>query len=517
MKNKSFKILVISMMLMFLTSGIAYAKGAIVSKSSKEPGIKSGKNLKNWKCDDASNKYKNKNEEKKNAGQKNKKPAKPPKAQINVTSVTLNKSGLTLRVGAWERLTATVNPQNATTKKVAWVSEQPWIASVNPSGKITGLRPGTTKVYVITLDGYKKAYCTVTVKLGSPDDEDKSEISLNKTSTTLIIGSTERLKVTAEDGSTPEIDRWYSLNSDIASVDQNGLVRAKHTGSTKVYVVTEDGFTAYCTVTVVSSDSDDDSVTSLTINHTTSVIALKEGTTKKLTVTMEPDDSDVDIEWKTSDSDIVTVDRYGNIKGIDEGTATITAETSDGDYSDSVEVEVIPSDEWERVTSVKINLAKTTIPVGYTENLKYSVSPSDASDKEVKWSSSNTSVATVDIWGNVEAKRTGTTTITARSADGREEATCVVTVTNSVDEPSHGILLNKVTSTLYEGEKDYPKVFLFPDEIEITDVDWDSSDTSVATVSSSGVVTGVDTGTAVITARTSDNKTASYVVKVISR
>ncbi|MDR0954251.1 MAG: Ig-like domain-containing protein [Rikenellaceae bacterium] len=103
-----------------------------------------------------------------------KKGEEPPKT-VSVTDVRLNKTSLSLAEGASETLTATVAPENATNKAVAWTSSDATVATVDDSGKVMALKAGTAVVIVTTADGGKIAICTVTV-MGEPDEPDEPEI-----------------------------------------------------------------------------------------------------------------------------------------------------------------------------------------------------------------------------------------------------------------------------------------------------------------------------------------------------
>ena len=86
-----------------------------------------------------------------------------PAGDVSVTGVTLNKTTLKLSKGASETLTATVAPTNATNKKVTWTSSDPAVATVDASGKVTGVAKGTATITVTTEDGGHTATCAVEV------------------------------------------------------------------------------------------------------------------------------------------------------------------------------------------------------------------------------------------------------------------------------------------------------------------------------------------------------------------
>ena len=173
------------------------------------------------------------------------------KGHIPVTSVNLNKTSLTLTQGETETLVATVSPEDATNKSVIWSSSDSSIASINSSGLVTAVVPGTAVITGMTVDGSKTATCTVTVTaLNIP----VSSVSLKKSSISLFTGETETLvaKVSPEDATNKSVI-WSSSDSSIASVNSSGLVTAVVPGTAVITVMTADGSkSATCTVTVLS-------------------------------------------------------------------------------------------------------------------------------------------------------------------------------------------------------------------------------------------------------------------------
>jgi uncharacterized repeat protein (TIGR01451 family) len=156
------------------------------------------------------------------------------------------------------------------------------------------------------------------------------------------------------------------------------------------------------------------------------------GETQQLTATTTP--AAIGATWTSSDNSIATVDNTGNVTGISAGQATITATTADGsNLSASCTVNVgnqtIPT------TGITLNKTTDSMVVGQTDNLIATVTPDNAVNKNVTWSSSDPSIATVDSNGKVTAIKEGTVTMTATTADGLT-ATCAVTVTPKGIEPN---------------------------------------------------------------------------------
>ena len=166
------------------------------------------------------------------------------------------------------------------------------------------------------------------------------------------------------------------------------------------------------------------------------------------------------------------------------------------------------------VEKVSLNKSATTLTEGESETLTATITPSNATgDKTVKWSSSNEAVAAVDSNGKVTAKKAGTAVITATSSNGKT-AGCTVTVKQK-EIAITGISLNKSTTSLTEGESETLTATITPSNATgDKTVKWSSSNEAVAAVDSNGKVTAKKAGTAVITATSSNGKTASCTVTV---
>ncbi len=157
-----------------------------------------------------------------------------------------------------------------------------------------------------------------------------------------------------------------------------------------------------------------------------------------------------------------------------------------------------------KVTKVELNKTSLTLDVNESETLTATITPSNATDQNVTWSSDNTSVATVDANGKVTAVAQGTATITATAQDGSEEkAVCSVTVNAAAAVPVESVSLSPSTLTLEAGKSGTLTAAITPNNATNQAVTWTSSDTAIATVKN-GVVTAVGAGEAIITVTTAD-------------
>ena len=163
-----------------------------------------------------------------------------------------------------------------------------------------------------------------------------------------------------------------------------------------------------------------------------------------------------------------------------------------------------------KVEGVELNKNTLELTKGQTEKLTATITPEDAADLTVTWTSSKTDVATVADDGTVTAVATGEATITVTTTDGSFTDTCKVTVTN----PATGITLNKTETTITKGQSETLTATVTPDDADDKTVTWASSDETVATVDENGEVTAVKGGTATITASTVNDKKAVCTVTV---
>jgi uncharacterized protein YjdB len=166
------------------------------------------------------------------------------------------------------------------------------------------------------------------------------------------------------------------------------------------------------------------------------------------------------------------------------------------------------------VTKVSLNKSATVMLTGSKETLTATITPTNATNKTVTWSTSNTAIATVS-GGEITAVAKGTAVITATTADGGKTATCSVTVSDTAVAVT-GVSLNKSSTTIIAGETETLTATITPSGATNQNVTWSSSNTAVATVSG-GTVTAKATGTATITVTTADgNKNATCAVTVTS-
>lgn len=395
---------------------------------------------------------------------------------VAVTEVRLDKTATTLVEGDTEELMATVMPENATDKGIEWKSDNESVATVSQAGLVTALKEGSSAITVITNDGGLKATCDVTVNKKTIA---VLEVQLNKKELTLTEGGTEKLVVTVKpDDATDKSVVWESSSTAVATVDQEGLVTAVGEGKATITVKTNDGgFSASCEVTVKKK------VIAVTgVKLSAASMTLREGDKGTLTATVEPANAtNKNVEWWTSDLDVVSVTSTsggsnGYVEARGAGKATVTVKTEDGEFSASCEITVEKKEV--PVTGIALEQSSLLLPVGNTYALKAHVQPSNATDQDIKWGSSNGGVATVDQTGKVTAVAAGTVDILATLAG--KFARCTVQVDNvqlSMKKSSYNIL--PVTKKI-NIKSDIAANF----ELDYSKFSFSSSDKDVATIDS---------------------------------
>ena len=244
-----------------------------------------------------------------------------------------------------------------------------------------------------------------------------------------------------------------------------------------------------------------------------SATTLTEGESETLTATIAPSNAtgDKTVKWSSSNAEVAAVDSNGKVTAKKAGTAVITATSSNGKTASCT---VTVKQKEIAITGISLNKSTTSITEGESETLTATITPSNTTgDKTVKWSSSNEAVAAVDSNGKVTAKKAGTAVITATSSNGKT-AGCTVTVKQK-EIAITGISLNKSTTSITEGESETLTATITPSNATgDKTVKWSSSNAEVAAVDSNGKVTAKKAGTAVITATSSNRKTASCTVTV---
>lgn len=326
-------------------------------------------------------------------------------------------------------------------------------------------------------------------------------VTLDKTTATVAVDKTITLNATIKpsDATTKSVT-WSTDNSSIATVSTSGVVTGKKAGTATITAKTDDGnYRATCKVTVTGTAATV-AVTGVSLSSTSTSVAV--GSTVVLTPTVAPSNaSNKAVSWASSDMNVATVSN-GTVTGQSVGTATITVTTSDGQKTAICTVNVTAKTSTDvAVTRVTLDKSTLTLTEKETAKLTANVEPSNATNKTVTWSA-NGDAATVNSNGVVTAVKAGTATITATA--GGQSASCTVTVNTTVklDQETLSLKVND-TATLVATVSDG------------TTATWESSDSNIAEVDTSGKVIAKAGGEATITATAGKAKaTCTVTVEV---
>lgn len=417
--------------------------------------------------------------------------------------ITLSKNEIILGVGYSENLKYTIS-SNLNSSNIVWKSSNEKIATVDSNGKVTAISlSNETPVYITaSINGYSST-CKVIV---SNSYVATKGISLNKSNLNILIGTSEKLTATINPSNATNKDiNWKSSDTSIATVDSNGNVTAKKVG-TVIITVSSSKYTATCRVNIVDTVS----LKGISINKKS--LTIKEQASETLKITYTPSNAtNKKITWRSSNTNVAKVDSNGKVTGIKAGSATITAISKDGGYVSECKVTVEALSK--KVTSISLDKKELNLTVGDETTIKATITPSYAENKNVKWESSDESIATVKD-GVVTARKKGTTEIKVISEDGNKEAICKVTIVNP---PIKSISFEKESQTMYIGTETTLKTISEPINSSIDKPIWTSSNEEVAIVEN-GKVTALTLGETTITISNEDNSiTASINIIVINK
>ena len=326
--------------------------------------------------------------------------------------------------------------------------------------------------------------------------------------------------ITPEDADNKEVV-WTSSDPSVARVDNYGSVIALKDGVATITVKTKDGdFTDSCEVTV-GNGGVPQTVKVTYVDIKNSSLFLNAGETTQLNVVVKPENAtNKKIEYSTTNANVATVDANGLVKAVGEGRAYIYAKSADGP-SDSVYVyvrkSVTPQPPKEvKVTNVSVDRRYLTLEEGENYTLTATVSPADATNKTVNYSSSDSRVATVDANGNITAVKAGSAYIYAKSVDGPYAYSYVTVKAKETPQPPAEVKVTNITlDTRYlrldAGKKYELNYTVYPYNATDKTLTWTSSNENVATVEN-GVITAIGRGSAYITATSTNGvQTSCYV------
>ena len=419
-------------------------------------------------------------------------------------SLSLSSSTVSLAKGETEQLTATGLFSDGTTSDltslVSWSSSNSSTASVSPSGLVTALGTGVVSVTATDLVSLISAVSSVTVLPAVLDS-----LTLSSSTVNLPKGETEQLTATGlfSDGTTSDLTSlvgWSSSDTSTASVSSSGLVTALTAGVVSVTATDlQSLISGTSLITVVPAVLD-----SLTLSAST--LSLPAGETQQLTaigVFSDGTTSDLTslVEWATSSSTTASVSPSGLVTALTTGVVSVTATDLLSLISAVSSITVLPA----VLVGVAVSPLVANVPKGDTLQLTATGLYSDGATKDltgtVTWSSSGDSTVTVSSSGLVTAQGIGAGAITATDPSALISGAALITVLPAVLVAVTASPL--VANVPKGGTQQLTATGLYSDGTskDLTGtVNWSSSDPSIASVSTSGLLSGVAVGQAVVSA-----------------
>ena len=419
---------------------------------------------------------------------------------VLVDSININDKDISLAVGYSETLSYKVSPSNATELNLNFSSSDPTIATVDSRGVVTGVKAGNAIITVSTNNNTvtDTAYVTVykkgesTVVSGEPVTTDNYPKNISiPSSKSLSVGASVQLEPTITPSNAISILNWSSSDPSVARVDSQGIVTAVNIGTANIIVSTINGQTSSCQVTVGNY-----SIRLESIAITTRYSYLQKGLTRKLFVSYKPiNASNPTIRWYSSNDKVATVEN-GIVTAINVGSAIITAESVEGGFKDSIEIEVGGGGTVTPVKEISIGNTTRDVYIGGTIQITPTITPTNATYKTVTYTSNNPSVATVNENGLVTGIKEGTAVITVRS--NRDNVTSNLTV-NVKNNPSIGVELNTTSVSINQNDTFTLAATVKPSNASNKTVTYISSNSNIATVDQTGIIRGISKGTVTIT------------------
>lgn len=415
--------------------------------------------------------------------------------QRPVQQVKLDYNELNLKIGDTFRLTALVSPDDATNKELIWKSSDESVAKVDKTGNVIAVGSGSATIMCQSADSGVFDYCNVSVY------QPVTSIKLNNHEMTVRKSTIFWLYATVgpEDAWNKTVV-WSTSDKEVATVDQTGMVTAVSPGECTITATSADsGVVDRCKVIVTEP------VSGITLNYEEASIY----TNEKIVIipTVTPIDADNKaVTFMSSDPSVATVDEHGVVTGISGGSAIILVTTVERGLVASCKITV-----YEFVTRVEILDKLPYINKGVTKRLKAEVKPDTATNTGVIWESNRPDIVSVDDKGNITAVEYGTAMITATAADG---SGVFDTYTITVVKPVEKVTVDPSSVTILEGQEIQINVSVTPEDATFTEVEWTSSDDTIARVDFNGVITGLKAGICYVYATSTDGNSIQGRVKV---
>lgn len=435
---------------------------------------------------------------------------------VPVESINLNYTSKKLNLDKEEdnkvELEYNLAPSNTSQTDVVWSSSNEAVAEVK-NGVVAGKSVGRADITIASKDNPNvKKTCVVYVS----KELDKSKVTAVRNDKNINVNWTKVAHVSSYvlsryNKSTGIVNDIYE-GTDTAFEDKD-LTSGKYVYTVKA-IVDENAADANLYSNSVSEESEaviiPESVTGIEVANDYQHMGLFVGGIGKIRYSVLPNNAtNTNVTFKSLNEKVAIVDANGVVTGVSEGNADIVITTEEGGFEAkcTVRVDGIDARGIERVGDKTV-----TMGLNQTRQLQVKITPSDTTNKNVQWTSSNNSVATVDSNGVVTSKNSGSTIITATTHNGLKTEFFI-----EVETPVTNITLNSNEINLNPGGTFKLDATVNPSNASNKNIKWISANESIATVDQSGNVTADVAGTTYISAVSADGKVVATCTVNVSK
>ena len=442
-----------------------------------------------------------------------------------VSTVTVSPPEAMIEVGATQQFAAmasTSDEMDIPDAEITWSSSDEMVATVDANGLASGVGAGEAMI-TATADSVS-GMATLTVTEPPPPEPMVASVAVSPSEAMIEAGATQQfsaMAMTSDGMEIPDAEiTWSSSDEMVATVDANGLATGVGTGETMI-TATTDEVSGTATLTVTEPPPPEPVVSTVSVSPLEATIEV--GATQQFAAMAMTSDGmeipDVEFTWSSSDDMVATVDANGLATGVGMGEAMITATTDGVSGTATLTVTEPPPPPPPMVATVTVNPSSASIEEGETRRFSATAHTSDNSEltgKTFTWSSSDETVATISVTGLARGLDAGSTTISA-TVDG-VSGTATLRVTEPPPPPPvvDRVAVSPSSRSIEEGETQrFTATAYDSNNMEITGktFTWTSSNTSVATISTTGLARARNAGSTTITAEVDGKSgTASLTV-----
>lgn len=408
-----------------------------------------------------------------------------------ITKIEFIEKEIQLLIGKSDTLNVIHNPNKLPKPKYNWSSSNTDVVTVNELGVIKALKEGKSEITATISGENMNARILVNVLPVMPE-----KLKLELVNPNIFVGDSVVVKYSIDPPNTTNVSEfvidWSSSDNSVFTV-KDGKVKGLKAGKAKLTAAIK-GTNVFSEMEIIVKPV---LPSAIELNITSGQVEL--GQSIKLIAKIKPENTtNKDLIWESSDNNIASV-LDGEVKGKKEGDVVITVKSKEGSISATAKIKVFT------VKATKITLSDTQVEimVGQSFSLTATVSPENTYNKGIVWSTSNSSIATVDQQGNVIAKTEGTVQITAKSSENPNiSSTCSFKV---IPARVVSINLSENYRSLDIGDTFPIYATVFPDNVKNKGIIWSSSNPKIATVDQNGLVKAISSGTVDIIATSKDN------------